>query len=213
MTQFEEKGYEGDHLTASLVMLLIGESLEETMKELNKKISSQSSLKTRKVVKLLPFPQVKARKNYKFEGFALWQPHSTTNLTGMKTYDNLSRFDVIFSSFGIEEVESPVQTFIEVLPWIDWWLYAAGSIALSNCGDEAKCYCLFFAGSQTHMMITWITSVLWVNTIFKHRDEVLTKGKANITYGAKMELRNTPLLGSTELLPAELVSKSAKKLS
>ena len=52
---------------ASLVLHLIGETSEDILKELDKKVSSpQSSFKTKKLVELLPFPL--ARKYYKFEG-------------------------------------------------------------------------------------------------------------------------------------------------
>ena len=63
------------------------------------------------------------------------------------------------------------------------------------------------------MMRARIASVFWTNVVFKCRDAVLTKIKISMAFEIKMELRNAPIIGSTELLPSKMVSKAKEKLS
>ena len=87
------------------------------------------------------------------------------------------------------------------------------SMALSDIKDETKYYHLFVAGAWTQMMIACIGSYLWVSTILRHRDMMLTKMKVSITCEAKMGLMAALVFCLTELLPMELVSKAVDSSS
>ena len=69
------------------------------------------------------------------------------------------------TSSKIEEVESAVGTFLEVLSWMDWWLYAARSVVLGRCKGEAKCYRLFVGGVWTQMIMGRTASILLVSSV------------------------------------------------
>ena len=74
--------------SATSVLLSIGETSEDTLKELDKNIVClQSTLKTKNLVQLLPFP---SWKYYKFEvitsPLVLLLPHCNTDLASMKMY-------------------------------------------------------------------------------------------------------------------------------
>ena len=43
----------------------------------------------------------------------------------MKSFDNLSRTDIIFSASNIEDLEAALRTLLEATSWLDWWMYAA----------------------------------------------------------------------------------------
>ena len=74
---------------------LMGITAGDLLNLLDQKISSlQLSLKSKKLVKLLPFPPARTCWYYKFEGvsslFVLLLPCYITNLTGMKTFDSFA---------------------------------------------------------------------------------------------------------------------------
>ena len=156
--------------SASSVLLLVGDTAED-LKELDEKLSFPlSCLKSKKLVKLLPFPPVQAQR-YKFEGVyclsVLLLPRCITELTGMKCFDSVSRLDVTFTFLEIEEVALASRTIFEPSFWMDWWLYAARSMILENCDKEAKCY-PFVAGARIQIMLAFISYALWANTMLKH---------------------------------------------
>ena len=95
---------------ASLILLLVGNTAED-LKDLDQKILLlQSSLKSKKLSKSLLFPPVRILWYYMCEGVSsLSVPplqHCITNLTGMETFDLVTRLDVAFPLSEIEEVES-----------------------------------------------------------------------------------------------------------
>ena len=58
------------------------------------------------------------------------------------------------------------------------------------------------------MMIARIASLLWENSILKHRDVVLTKVKVNMTFESKIGMKNSPIHSLRALLLALLVEKN-----
>ena len=47
----------------------------------------------------------------------------------------------------MEDLEAAERTFLEVTSWMDWWFYAAKSLALCDTRERAKIQHLFVAGA------------------------------------------------------------------
>ena len=90
-------------------------------------------MKTWKLTKLFPPPNIQLRKYFKFEGDSaplfLLLPRCITELSSMRSYDNLARTDVTFTSCEMEEVKASAS--------IAWGCLVDGLVALI-CLDS--CY-------------------------------------------------------------------------
>ena len=128
-------------------------------------------------------------------------PGVITELEGMKSFDDFSKTDVAFSSSKIDDLEAAARTLLEATSWMNWWTYAAKSLALRDRFDMAKIKRFFIAGARCQVQVTKTASTIWVKTLFKHCDAILDKMKDNINLESFMELCNTPLSISTELFP------------
>ena len=83
------------------------------------------------------------------------------------------------------------------------------SMALKSSQEVrlVKWFCLAGAGCQ--LLVAKTASTVWGNVILKRCDAILAKVKDSISFEPFMDLRNSKLSGSTELLPAEAVEKSS----
>ena len=70
---------------------------------------------------------------------SLMLPLCITNLRGMKTFDTVTRSDVMFTSMEIREVELAACALFEAASWVDWWLHATWAMNLAH---------IFFAPTQ-----------------------------------------------------------------
>ena len=95
---------------------------------------------------------------------------------------------------------------------MDWWLVAVWDIVMPNSPDKTKCHHLFLAGARI-IMISKIASVLWMNSILKRWDAVLSCLSLDLIFEQWIELRNAPVYPAKDLLPSSLILLVAKKSS
>ena len=129
-------------------------------------ISSPSTgMGSKKVSKLLLYPWVRSRWFYCVKGEEVVQyrtlPQVIIKLGGMKSFENLNKTDMVFSSSEVKDMEIAVRTLHEVTSWMDWWFYVAESIAICNNSNTAKVKSLIVAGSRTRLLVTKIASTIW----------------------------------------------------
>ena len=114
------------------------------------------------IKKLLPYPSVHSRRYYHFEGHEFIQPHPrhVTELAGMRSYENLDKTDVILSCSEAKDLEAAAFTVEETTSWMDWWTFAAKSMALRGSEDSKMLKCLFVAGARCHVLVAKTASTL-----------------------------------------------------
>ena len=71
----------------------------------------------------------------------------------MKSFKNLNKTDVVFSSSEFEDLEIAVRTLLEATSWMDWWYHAAKSLAMPVTSVGAKMKQLFVAGAKTQLLV------------------------------------------------------------
>ena len=100
---------------------------------------------------------------------------------------------------------------VETTSWIDWWTFAAKSMALNGLKDsKILSHLLIVAGARCLLLVAKTTPTLSASLILKCRDVVSTKVKDNI-FESFMDLRNAPLSGSSEFFPKDAVEKAIEK--
>ena len=52
----------------------------------------------------------------------------------MKSFYNLNKTEEVISSSEVEDLEAAPSTLLEATTWMDWWTYAAKSLAIYSCG-------------------------------------------------------------------------------
>ena len=100
--------------------------LGDASSDINDRVSSTSSgMRSWKVSKLLQFLGVRSRKFYHFEGEDITKAkalnHHVMELAGLRSFDNLNKMDVIWSSLEAEEMEAALHSVVEATSWMDWW--------------------------------------------------------------------------------------------
>ena len=70
-------------------------------------------------------------------------------------------------------------TIIEATSWMDWWMFAARSMALSSSRDAYKVRHLFAAEAHCQLLVTKTASTVWANLLLKRYNAVWPK--SNIT--------------------------------
>ena len=202
--------------TTASYLLPVRRTVEDILKKLDEKIASpEADMRAKKLLKLFPPPNVQSRRYCKFKGDSAPQflklTHCTTELEGIQTYDNFDRTYVGFTCFEVEEVEG----ISEGNYWRQPHGWTGGCILLCLLSLPARRRRRgtigFFDGAQTLMMMTRTAFVLRINLVLKFRDVILSKIAANITYACKMEVSNATICALTELLPSDLVVRTAEK--
>ena len=61
--------------------------------------------------------------------------HATV-LTGLRSFDILSRTNVFWSSSEAEDMEAVGHSIVEATSWMDWWTFTMKSLALQSSGDS-----------------------------------------------------------------------------
>ena len=87
-------------------------------------------------------------------------PLAITELKGMKSFDKLIKKDIVFSSSKTKDLETVVRTLLEKTSWVDWWTYAAKSLAFRNKSDVAKVKHLFMAGTRCQLLVAKTASTV-----------------------------------------------------
>ena len=66
----------------------------------------------------------------------------------MRSFDDISWVDMVFTSTKVMEVEAAVRTPLEASSWIDWWLSAAKLLVIRTLMEESKCHRFFLTICQ-----------------------------------------------------------------
>ena len=199
--------------TTASYLVLVRRTVEDILKKLDGKIASpEADMMAKKLLKLFPPPNVQSRRYCKFKGDSapqfLMLTHCITELEGIQTYDNFGGTYVGFTCFEVEGVEGINEETIGG-SLMDGLVAVFCSVSC-HCqfeGDEIPS--AFFDGAQTLMVMTRTAFVLRINLVLKFRDVILSKIAANITY--EWEVSNATICSLTELLPSDLVVRTAEK--
>ena len=70
---------------------------------------------------------------------------------------------------------------------------------------------LCVAGARHQFLLAKNVSTVWANLVLEQQDAVLTKVKDSIPFESFMDLRSSPLIGSSELFPADAIEKAVEK--
>ena len=215
---------DADDEPSSSYQLPISDSSSDILLDLNDCISyATSGMRSKKVSKLLMYLGVCSCKYYHFEGEEVPRSHALPRPSqsrgggggggGMKSFNNLNKSNVVLSSSEAEDLEAAVLTLIEATSWMNWWKFAARSMALSSSSDHHKVKCFFVAGARCQLLVAKTVSTMWANLILKRCDAILAKVKDNILFESFMDLQNSPLSGSSELFPKDAAEKTIVKAS
>ena len=207
---------EDDDQSASSYCLPVGGASGDILSDIDDHIVFPSSgMRFKKVLKLLFYPGVRSCRFYRFEGEESTKPCSlnrhVTELTGMRSFDNLNKTDVILSSSEAEDMEAAMWSIVEATSWMDWWRFAMKSLALKYSSDACLIRRLSLAGARCQFLVAKTASTLWANLVLKKCDTVLAKVKDSISFESLMNLRNVRLSNSTDLFPAVILEKAVEK--
>ena len=90
-----------------------------------------------------------------------------------------------------------VRTLLEVTFWLDWWFYAAKSLAMHDISERAKVQFPFVACARSQLLVAKTASTIWANLVLMCHSTVLEKVKDNISSESFIELCNASLSGLT----------------
>ena len=112
-----------DQLALSYCLPVCGESAD-ILADINDHILSTSTgMRSKKVSKLLPYPEVSSCSICHFEREELVKTRSlnrhVTELTGMRSFENPNKTDVILSSSEAEDLAAAVRSIVEATSWMD----------------------------------------------------------------------------------------------
>ena len=96
---------------------------------------------------------------------------------------------------------------------LNWWTYAAKSLAPHDRSDTAKVKNLFMADSRCQLLVAKTAFTIWANTLLRCCDAVVGEAKDNISFESFMYLCNALLFVSTELFPRGAMRRIAEKSS
>ena len=114
-------------------------------------------------------------------------------LTGMRSFDNLNKTDVILSSSEAEDLEAAVWSIIKATPWMDWWTFAMKSMAVKSSSEARFIKRLSLPGARCQLLVAKTASMVWANIVLEWHDTVLDKFKDSISFESFMDLRNVKL--------------------
>ena len=100
-----------------------------------------------------------------FQSFTL--PHPITELGGMKSFDSLSKTDVVLPSTEVEDLKVAVCTITEETSWMDWWMFATKSMVLSHSRDLQKVKHLLVMSTHCQLLVAKTASTVWTNLLLK----------------------------------------------
>ena len=146
--------------------------------------SPTTGTRSKKVLMLHLFPGVGSRWYHHIKGEEVTRhrilPWAITDLWGIKSFEDLNKTDMVFSSSKVEDLKAAERTLLKVTSWIDWWFYAAKSLAMQDI-RRAKVELFFVAGARTILLVAKTASTIWENTLLKCCDALLGKMKGNIS--------------------------------
>ena len=99
--------------------------IDDVSADIDDRVSSTlSGMRSWKLFKLLQFPGVHSRKFYRFEGEDITKAKAlnrhVTELAELRSFDNLNKTGVIWSSTEDEEMEVALCSVVEAASWMDW---------------------------------------------------------------------------------------------
>ena len=106
----------------------------------------------------------------------------------MKSFDNLSKADVVLSLTEAKDLDAAVCSVIEATSWMIWWTFATRSMPLSSSCDHHKVKRFFVAGSKCQLLVAETALTIWANLIRKCHDAVHAKVKDNISESSPLLL-------------------------
>ena len=167
------------------------------------------------VSKLLQYPGVRSRKFYWFEGEDVTNAkvlnRHVTELAGWRSFDNLNKTEVIWSSTEVEDMEAAFRSIVEATSWMDWWTYAMKSLSLKSADDARHVCHLSLARAGCQLLVAKTASTLWANVILKHQDALLAKVKDSMSFESCVDLRNAKIFAGSELFRTEVLENAVKK--
>ena len=106
-----------------------------------------------KVLKLLPYPGVRSRRFYRFEGEELTKARflnrHVMELAGMHSFDNLNKTDVILSSSEAKDMEAAMRSIVEAT---SWWSFVMKSLVLKSSSNASLICHLSLAGARCQLL-------------------------------------------------------------
>ena len=204
---------EDDHQPAASYKLPIGVASVDILADIDVRVSSTSpGMRSHEVSKLLQYQGVCSRKFYRFQGEEITKVKAlnrhVTVLAGLRTFDNLNKTNVIWSSNEAEDLEAALQSIVDGL--VD---FAMKSLGLKSIDDARLVYWLSLAGARCQLLVTKMALTLWANVILKCRDAVLTKVKYAVSFESFMDLRNSTISMGEELFLTDVLDKAIEKSS
>ena len=136
-----------------------------------------------------------------------------TELADLRTFDNLNKTDVIWSSTEAEGMEAALRSTVEATSWMDWWTFAMIFLALKPTDDARLVRRLLLAGARCQLLVAKTTSTLWANLMLKRRDVVLAKVKDAVSFESFMHLRSSKIWTGEELSLMDILDKAIEKSS
>ena len=136
-----------------------------------------------------------------------------TELAGLRSYENLNKTDVIWSSTEAEDIEAALKSIVEATSRMDWWTFVMKSLSLKSTKDARLVCRLSLAWARCQLIVAKMASTLWANVILKHCDAVLAKVKDFMSFESFMVMRNAKLSLGADLFPAKVLDKAVEKSS
>ena len=138
---------------ASSYKLPIGRASADILADIDSSLSSSSSgICSCKSSKLFQYQGVRRHKFYWFQGEELTNAKALNRhiaeLAGLRSFDNLNKTDVVWSSTEMEDVGATARFIIEATSWMDWWTYAMRSLALKSTSDGRLVCRVSLAGAR-----------------------------------------------------------------
>ena len=167
---------------ASSYKLPIGGAFADILADIDSRVLSLSSgMRSCKSSKLLQYQGVCNHKFYRFQGEELTKAKAlnrhVTELAGLRSFDSLSKTDVIWSSMETEDMEAAARSIVEATSWRDWWTYAMRSLVLKSTDDGRLICSVSLAGARCQLLVVKTASIVRAKIILKRRDALLAKVK------------------------------------
>ena len=169
--------------------------------------SSSTSLATKKSKLLPPVPLRRDKQWYEFSDSPSTTPRSIPpELAELveSSKEALANKGTHVSSSELMVMESMAMNTIQAASWMDHWLYAVMQVLGDSVPQDTTD--LLLSGGRTLTYICNQASALWTTSVLKRRDAALG-GSMPLSAKEKQALRNSSLLDSEYLFPAEKVSE------
>ena len=125
---------------------------EDILADVDDRVSSPSS-------GMLQYLGIRSRRFYHFQGEEVMKAKTPnchiTELAGLRSWDNLNKTDIVWSSAEAEDKEVALKSIIEVNWWMSWWTFM-----LKSTKDAPLVCHLSRAGARFQLLVAKTASTL-----------------------------------------------------